>query len=277
MLQNVSIDLIDEGKRLRAIDPMQVTLLAESIAEVGLLSPITLYRCKVVRGHIAVDGFELIAGLHRFHAFKTLGLAEIPAHVVELDSLHRQLAECDENLCGAKLSSAERSLFTRTRKRVYLALHPETKHGGEREKGASRKLCDLTSDKRFTADTAAKTGKSERSVQLDVERGEKVSEQALETVRGTDLDRGTYLDKLKKLPSEEQIKTVETDLAARRRKPTRNQSTTKDRQPDPDPIEAARAQFWVAFRRFRSLVDQMDAAATLIQMSAEIHEPAVAA
>lgn len=62
-------------------------------------------------------------------------------------------------------------MFTARRKEAYEALHPETKHGAVgngREKG--RQLGDSTSD-RFTADTAAKTGESERTVQRNAERG----------------------------------------------------------------------------------------------------------
>jgi hypothetical protein len=42
----------------------------------------------------------------------------------------------------------------------------------------------------FVDDTAAKTGKSERKVQLDAERGADIDEAALRLVRGTSLDTG---------------------------------------------------------------------------------------
>lgn len=71
------------------------------------------------------------------------------------------------------LTPAERATFTRRRKEAYEALHPETRHGGDRK--SSRQLGDLNDD-RFTADTAARTGQSERAVQRDAERGEKVAE-----------------------------------------------------------------------------------------------------
>ncbi len=58
-----------------------------------------------------------------------LGLEEIPAHIVTLSSLQRQIAECDENLCGPKLTSAEEAMFTARRKQAYVALHPETRNG----------------------------------------------------------------------------------------------------------------------------------------------------
>lgn len=49
----------------------------------------------------------------------------------------------------------------------------------------------------FSQETATATGRSERAVQRDNERGERITDAALSKVRGTDLDTGTYLDTLK--------------------------------------------------------------------------------
>ncbi len=92
------------------------------------------------------------------------------------------IAECDENLCGTNLSAAERALFTARRKEAYEALHPETKahvagaHGANRVMGnASANLAPA-----FTADTARRTGQSERKVQRAdltvMERAEHIAE-----------------------------------------------------------------------------------------------------
>lgn len=53
-------------------------------------------------------------------------------------------------------------------KDAYETLHPKAQHGGDR---ASRQLGDLNDAERFTADTATKTGQSERAVQRDAKRG----------------------------------------------------------------------------------------------------------
>jgi hypothetical protein len=52
-------------------------------------------------------------------------------------------------------------------------MHPETQHGGVR-RGSSRQVGDLKGD-RFTAETSERTGISERAVQRDAARGEKVA------------------------------------------------------------------------------------------------------
>lgn len=66
-------------------------------------------------------------------------------------------------------------MFTQRRKEAYEALHPETKahvagaHGANKAMGnASANLAPA-----FTADTAARTGQSERSVQRDGDRGKR--------------------------------------------------------------------------------------------------------
>lgn len=244
MLSMIPVDLIEPGTRLRGISEAQVEALIDSVAEVGIINPVTVYRRNVIRDAVAVEGYGLVAGLHRVEVCKRLGLVEIPAQIVDMSDLRRQLAECDENLCGTVLSKAERALFTRRRKEIYVALHPETAHG-ENQHTRSRKVCDSSDEDsadRFTADTAKATGRSERAVQLDVERG-RIAEDVLAMVQGSPLDKGTYLDSIKKLSPEGQRERVELDLArvrenaaeARRRAPAKlapeplNDFETKER------------------------------------------------
>jgi N6-adenosine-specific RNA methylase IME4 len=56
--------------------------------------------------------------------------------------------------------------------------------------------------KRFTRDTASKTGKSERSIQRNVARAKRVD--VLKEIVGTSLDKGDEIDALAKLPESEQ-------------------------------------------------------------------------
>lgn len=182
----------------RVVDHGAVAALADSIASVGLINPI--------RVREAGDGWEVIAGVHRLEACKSLGLVEIAAHVVADDDLHAELAMIDENLCRAELSPSDRARQTARRKAIYEALHPETGHG----KASPNKDENFSS---FAGDTASKTGVTERIVQLHAERGAKILDEALDLIKGTKLDTGTYLDKIKKMPGSEQMKVVERDLA----------------------------------------------------------------
>lgn len=118
--------------------------------------------------------------MHRLEACRVLGMTAVTAITLDLDANQRIIAECDENLCAPTLTASERAEFTRRRKAAYEALHPETR--ADAPKGnqyASRQVGDKQPAPRFTADKAARTGQSERAVQRDAERGEKVSDDAL--------------------------------------------------------------------------------------------------
>ncbi|WP_080580050.1 MT-A70 family methyltransferase [Sinorhizobium fredii] len=196
------VDQVHVGYRLREVDPEKVTAIKASIAEIGLRTPIS-----VVGSRKAADDDSLTvtlsAGAHRLEAMKQLGREYIAAIIRQEDDLDAELWEIDENLCRAELTPADRALFVFRRKEIYLLKHPETGHGGER---TSRQVGDLKADepKRFTAATAEATGQSERAIQRDAERGEKISEKALRMLRGTRHDKGVVLDRLKSLRDEEQ-------------------------------------------------------------------------
>lgn len=231
-LQNIPVDLIEPGRRLRELDEGQIKRLQASILDIGLLNPITVYERPVIQAGVSVDGYGLVAGGHRLAAYKVIGYDEIPACIVELTDLERQIAECDENLCGPKLTAVELARFTKRRKDAYEALHPETKHGinqhtSSRQVGDSESRSENSDVGRFTADTAAKTGQSERAIQRNAERGEKVIDEVMDFIRGTKLDTGVYLDKLKKLSPNEQVQAAKRDLAMEKKRAdgSRRQST----------------------------------------------------
>jgi uncharacterized ParB-like nuclease family protein len=209
-LTTIPIARVQSDDRLRGLNEKQVTRLVESIREIGLLNPITVWEKPGAEENMVEPDYGIVAGAHRLEACKRLGHTEIAAIVVDLPDLKRQLAEVDENLAGPTLTKAERALFTKRRKEIYEALHPETRRGaigGGHDQ--SRKLCDSAKAERFTANTAARISRSERAVQLDAARGEAIDEDVLKAVKGTDFDLGNNLDALAKLPVEQQQAVAE--------------------------------------------------------------------
>ena len=201
MLQDLPTDAITLRHDARAINADAVASLVDSIGAVGLINPI--------RVRAAGDSYELIAGAHRLEACKALGLAEVSCVLVTDDDLHAELAMIDENLCRAELSPSDRASQTARRKAIYIELNPQTAQGVA---GAEAKHGRATDKLSFAADTAKATGQNERTVQRIAERGEKILPEVLEMIRGTKLDTGTYLDKLKALPGSEQYKVASRDL-----------------------------------------------------------------
>jgi ParB family chromosome partitioning protein len=199
----IPIDNINCADRIRAVNPVTVSALAASIREVGLLNPITVSVTTVVRNARAQDGYILIGGLHRLEAAKSLGWIEIEATITELSGPSAVIAECDENLCGTNLSKAERALFTARRKAAYEALHPETKHGGDRrEQDPNIGLCS------FVDDTAERTGRSRSSVAADASRAKSIARDILDEIKGSAMDTGRNLDALAKMSKDEQREAI---------------------------------------------------------------------
>ena len=110
----ININEIKGNTDRRSASPDDVRKLADSIAEVGTMNPIT----------IDAD-YNLIAGLHRLEAAKLLGWPEIACMVCELDELHAELAEIDENYIRADLTSLETSQLLLRRKEIYETLPPK--------------------------------------------------------------------------------------------------------------------------------------------------------
>lgn len=229
--QSLSPQMIFPRGDARPVDRATVKALAASITEIGLLSPIRVRWSGEGANGIAGKRYEVLAGNHRLQACLMLGLDEIPCIIVDDDDLHAELAMIDENLCRAELSPADRAEQTARRKAIYEALHPETKQhvaGAHASNAAQGNAAAKLAVASFTSSTSGATGKSERAVQRDAERGERVCASALALVRGTFLDTGAYLDKLKALAIDEQVDCVTRDLAKGKPKPAAKSTPARD-------------------------------------------------
>jgi ParB family chromosome partitioning protein len=155
--------------------------LIASIREIGLINPITVTR-----------GLVLVAGLHRLQACEAWGWKEIPVNVLSIDQLEAELAEIDENLCRLELTALERAEQTARRKQIYEARHPETRAGQAQARGANQAqgrgdVSETASPTSFTRETASKTGKTRRSVELDVQVAEGLVPEVRDAIRETPL------------------------------------------------------------------------------------------
>lgn len=164
MMEAMRIDAIKiPEKRLRSENDWSA--LAESIGMIGLLNPIT----------VTGDGV-LVSGLHRLRACSHLGWEKIPVYVTDVPA---ELAEIDENLIRVELTALERAEHLARRKQLYEAMHPETRHG------ANQHTRGEEAPERFTADTAKKTGASERTVRRQVAIAESLDDEARDLIRDT--------------------------------------------------------------------------------------------
>lgn len=189
----VSISEIKVRDGRRKVHEGRAAEIAQSIADVGLLNPITI-----------TQDYTLIAGAHRLEACKRLGWKEIEATIIDATGLMAELAEIDENLMRNDLTEMERALQIAKRKRIYEDLYPDTKHGGDRKSDQVANLGNLIP--RFTTTTAEITGESERTIYRQVKRGEELAKtpelvERLENIPQI-ADSGSALDELIATPPE---------------------------------------------------------------------------
>ena len=201
---NINDIKVNSNRRKASKDDIQ--RIADSIAEVGMMNPIT------------VDAdHNLIAGLHRLEAAKLLGWSEIECNVCELDELHAELAEIDENYIRANLTPLETSQLLFRRKEIYEALHPETKAGTAQGNGMKRSaegndLADNLSvrPKSFAQDTAEKLGVDERTVRRQVKIAKDLTPEAQKIIEESGLKvTQQSLDRLSRLEPELQREAAE--------------------------------------------------------------------
>jgi len=196
MAENVSIKAITVGPRLRWVDESKVTAIADSIEQIGLQQPISLWSSN--------DGtFHLVAGLHRLRAAARLGWNSIPCFLVSMDENQRELWQIDENLCRSELRLVEVDLHLVRRKEIWDKMKAQ-------ESGAPCATLRPTGrgNTGFAAETAKRTGRSKATINRAIRHTTKIAPDVLESVKGTKLETARGLDGLARLEPEQQRKAV---------------------------------------------------------------------
>lgn len=209
----IAVDRIRAGARLRSIVPGKVEQLVESIAALGLQTPISVAEKTEYPDGQAQTFYLLVAGAHRLAAHKSLGLAEIEAVVCNLGDAERQLWEIDENLCRADLTELEQAEHLLKRQEIYEWWRPETRVGSSQARGMNKALGHNVDDNlspTFAADTAAKTGIDQRTIQRATRRARKIDEGVRNRIRDNPeiADSGVELDALAQMDPQQQRKAV---------------------------------------------------------------------
>ena len=185
----VPVNSIKISQNRRTVDIKVVKNIAESIKQVGLLTPII----------VSTDNF-LIAGAHRLQAVILLGWPEIDASVIDLQGLKAELAEIDENLMRHELHYIERGEQLKRRKEIYEELYPETKKGAVNQYTKLLKTESADSKLSFVTDTADKTGKSETTIKEEIRIAKNLTENARKAIKKADI------------PKTEALKLVKMDI-----------------------------------------------------------------
>jgi ParB family chromosome partitioning protein len=204
-IATIGIHAIRADKPNRALSTTHVRDLVESFGA-------TAFATAVVVRPLAEEGeykWAPIAGFHRIEAAKRSGQTEVHAIVVEhATDLQIELIEIDENLLHRPLTAVQEARAMARRKAIYQTLNPSTRRGGDR-----RSKDQIGSLKSFAKATAAATGRSVTAVNRAVTRGDNIGDDALKLVQGTPIETGQFLDRLARVPPNEQKKFVTDELA----------------------------------------------------------------
>lgn len=106
---SIAMALIYPSERGRVLQRDKIPALAESLAAIGLKTPLTVRPVvKVIDGRDA-DAYEIVAGRHRYEAALVLHWKAIDCFVMRGDETQARLWEIAENLHRAELTVQERS------------------------------------------------------------------------------------------------------------------------------------------------------------------------
>lgn len=205
-IEPIIVSGIHVGDRLRAVDQKRVYELANSMKEIGLLSPITVHTPNERNVH-------LVAGAHRLAAAIHLGWEEIDSIFIDGDEIFCRLAEIDENLCRSELSPTEVAEHLAKRKELWEARENQVAQAAPPENSTGYKSPPPQSEG-FASDTARSTGRDKSTINRAVKRANEVCQEARDLIRGTKMDTGATLDKLVKMEPEEQVEHVRMGLEA---------------------------------------------------------------
>jgi ParB family transcriptional regulator, chromosome partitioning protein len=223
----------------RATDSETIEKLVDSIATVGLLNPILVRAADV--GDTS-NQMILVAGRHRLEALKVLGRQQVQCAVLADDDLQAELAEIDENLCRAELTPAQSAVAITRRKKIYVALHPDTAAGKAQARAMNVQLgrgdvADKLSPT-FAVATAAASGMNSRTIERAAARGEAITTEKLAKIAGTSLDKGVELDALAKIPAEKRDELIDAATRGERVSARASPALEASRKPSvPDPSD----------------------------------------
>lgn len=213
----VRITLIDASERLREVSEAQAQLIAASMLEhekAGGRRQLQAVEL-VQRG----EGYRLVYGAHRLRAHQINGWDEIDAEIVTATDAELRLREIDENLIRHELTALDRARFLLERKRLYEAMNPAAKHGGDRRSDQAANVATWS----FSADIAEKAGMSERTVQRACEIARNLAPAAIARLRDTPLaSNQAALEALSKHPHERQLAALDQLFAAENPAPSVN-------------------------------------------------------
>lgn len=160
--KTISIDAIQIGDDRRPLNQNWVDVLAESIAEQGLINPISVR--PVETGYMLITGRHRLAALKQNIDFDFIGPSTITVTVRNYDDKkdgnYYRFEEVSENLIRNELSALDRAQAMFDLDAFYKGLYPELKRGGDRKSIDAQNQTAIVA---VWSELLEKVGMSERS------------------------------------------------------------------------------------------------------------------
>ncbi len=201
-IKTIPHDKILVPERLRAVEEDHAFMIAQSIARIGLLNPVTVRQTPR-----AERPYTLVAGAHRLRGNELAGRVEIEAAIVKADMADAQMVEIEENVFRNELSALDRAVFVQRYRELWEDKHGWNKGGRPNEK-TSANIAEVSEDSaqgQFFARVSTRMGLSRRAVEYAQYVAKRLSPELRRRLRGTEAaDNQSILIKLAKLQPERQ-------------------------------------------------------------------------
>jgi len=205
--KSLPIASIHIGERTRPVDDDHALAIAASMAERGLLNPITVRATPAARK--GKTPYTLVAGGHRLRAAEMNQWGEIDAIVVEADALEAQLMEISENLYRNELNKLDRAIFVLKFRELWEEKHGKITPGGDQKSKGNHYPLIYTPGRELSKQVQNRLGFGEETYKLVNRIGQKLDPTLRKAVRGTKAeDDQTWLLKLARLSLDDQMKVA---------------------------------------------------------------------
>lgn len=206
-LKSIPISQIFIGERARPIDDDHALAIAASMADRGLINPITVRPTPAANG--GKTPYTLVTGGHRVRAAEFNKWDEIDAMVVSTDAVEAQLIEISENLFRNELSALDRGIFVVKFREIYEEKFGKIRRGGDRKSKVNDWPLILAPGRELADRVQERLGIGKTTYKSATKIGLSISPALRAAVRGTDAENDQkLLLKLAKMPEAEQAGIV---------------------------------------------------------------------
>jgi ParB family chromosome partitioning protein len=205
--KTIPVNSIHIGERLRPIDGEYALAISASMAERGLINPITVRATPAANG--GKTPYTLVAGGYRHRGAELNQWQDIDAIVVAVDAVEAQLIEISENLYRNELNPLDRALFVLKFRELWEEKNGKVARGGDRKSKDTECPLIFTPGRKLSNQVQERLGFGETTYKKVTRIGQNLRPELRQAVRGTPTENDqSKLLKLAKMEPEAQIQVA---------------------------------------------------------------------